>query len=134
MFFANQHRSQTKTRNSTNVPMHHFVRSCCGIHFVTCWNFLAVSVVTGPNFLTISAVTDWKYPAVSVVTCRDFLTVTFPVWGNVKSLSPGTRRLGFSSRISSYWPGFSGHNFSALSKLWPLIYARESTFQKCKII
>ncbi len=79
MFFANQHRSQTKTRNSTNVPMHHFVRSCCGIHFVTCWNFLAVSAITGQNFPAISSVTGWKFAAVSVVTFWDFLAVTFPV-------------------------------------------------------
>ncbi len=59
MFFANQHRSQIKTRNSTNVPLHHVVKSCCGIHFVTYWDFPAISAVIG-----------WKFLAVSVVTCR----------------------------------------------------------------
>ena len=79
MFFANQHRSQIKTRSSTNVPLHHFVTICCGIHFATCRDFLAVSAITGQNFPAISAVTGWKFVAISVVTCWDFLAVTFPV-------------------------------------------------------
>ncbi len=58
------------------------VRSCCGILFVICRDFPAVSVVTGRDFPAVSVVADRDFPAVSVVTGRD--RKTFLAWGNVK--------------------------------------------------
>jgi hypothetical protein len=45
--------------------------------------------------------------------------------GNVKSLPPGTRRPGFSSRICDFWPGFSGRSFSGMGNLKKL-YGRQA--------
>jgi hypothetical protein len=77
--------------------------------FCNLLGFSAVSVVTRGDFLAISVITVQDFPAVCVVTCRNFSAITFPAWGNVKSLPPGTR---WDDR--DYWPGFSGPNFSGM--------------------
>jgi len=48
---------------------------------VTSRDLPAIFAVTGHDFLAASVVTGWDFPA-----------VTFSVWGNVKSFSPGTGR------------------------------------------
>jgi hypothetical protein len=99
-------------------------------------DFPAVSVFTGRDFPAVSVVNGQDFPAVSAVTgsgiFRQYLELLVGIFrpklfrhGNVKSVPPGTRRPGFSGRICSFWPGFSGHSFSGMGNLKKL-YGRQA--------
>jgi hypothetical protein len=112
------------------------------IHTLPCWDFPAVSVVSGSRiFRPYLVVTCQDFPAVSavtgsqifrpyqVVTCRDFPAVSAvtgsQIFRRICSYLPGfsgltfsgTRRPGFSGRICCFWPGFSGRSFSGMGNL-----------------
>ncbi len=107
-------------------------------HFFSYWpqDFPAVSVFTSLGFssricsywLGFSGhfCCYWQrdFSAVSVVACWDFHALTF-WYGNVKSLPPVTRRLGFSGHIFSFWLGFSSRSFSSMGNLKKL-YGRQT--------
>ncbi len=81
----------------SDYPMLSCVRSCCGILFVTCRDFPAVSVVTGQEFPALSVVTD--FPAVSVLSGRD--RKAFLAWE--KTFCAAEKCPGIDSRIVYPW-------------------------------
>ncbi len=97
-------------RLSEYQPMLSCVRSCCGILFVTCRDFPAVSLVTGRDFLAVSVATGRDFSVVAIVTDRDIMAVSkvtgrdqkaFLAWGIVKKLCGRRKNVpGSTARLS----------------------------------
>jgi hypothetical protein len=77
-FYAILQPSDYKTRHSTTAPLHPCVKRRYGIHCVTCWDFPAISVVNGWDFLALQLLAAGFSDRISVLTCRDFPALTFP--------------------------------------------------------